>query len=284
MPRSTTTRPKTPPPAITAAPAPPRLYAGTSGWAYPTWKPGFYPAGLAQKHFLTHYAAQLTSVEVNYTFRALPTPTMLAGWLAATPESFRFSFKAPQRMTHFSRLKNTAPHLAAFVGALAPVREAGRLGLLLFQLPPNFAADPKLLAGFLAEPALRPTEPDAPRVAWEFRHPSWFTPEIRQILADHNHAVSIAESDDLVTPEIHTAQTHAAYRLRKPGGYTPAELAAFAERITPLTAARDTYVYFKHEDEPTGALNAQHFLELSNSLAGSPASPASAPPSAEARP
>lgn len=269
MPRPSTSS-RVPPPAITVAPTPPRLFAGTSGWAYPTWKPCFYPAGLSQKHFLTYFAAHLTSVEVNYTFRALPTPKTLADWLAATPDSFRFSFKAPQRITHFARLKNCAPHLAAFLGALAPVREAGRLGLLLFQLPPNLATDPKLLANFLAEPALRSTDPNTPPVAWEFRHPSWFTPEIRQILTDHNHAVSIAESDQLETPEIHTAATHAAYRLRKPGGYTPAELAAFAQRITPLTSTRDTYVYFKHEDEPTGALNAQRFLELSLQLVSTP--------------
>ncbi len=275
--------PKAPPPEITPAAAPPRLFAGTSGWAYPTWKPGFYPATLPQKHFLTHFAAHLTSVEVNYTFRALPTPAMLAGWLAATPSNFRFSFKAPQRITHFARLKSTAPHLAAFLGALAPVREAGRLGLLLFQLPPNFAANPQLLAQFLAEPALRRAGPNTPPIAFEFRHPTWFTPEIRAILSDHNAAVSIAESDDLITPEIHTAQTHAAYRLRKNGGYTPAELAAFAGRITSLTHTRDTYVYFKHEDEPTGALNAQHFLQIANSLAGpasaaDPANPADPQP------
>lgn len=265
MPRPS--KPKAPPPEITPAGAPPRLFAGTSGWAYPTWKPGFYPADLPQKYFLTHFAAHLTSVEVNYTFRALPTPKMLADWLAATPPNFRFSFKAPQRITHFARLKSTAPHLAAFLGSLAPVREAGRLGLLLFQLPPNFPANPTLLAQFLAEPALRQTDPDPPLIAFEFRHPTWFTPEIRAILADANAATSIAESDDLITPEIHTASTHAAYRLRKSGGYTPAELAAFAHRITPLTATRDTYVYFKHEAEPTGALNAQHFLHLSNTLA-----------------
>ncbi len=269
MPRTPNSN-RIPPPAITSAAAPPRLFAGTSGWAYPTWKPGFYPANLPQKYFLTHFAAHLTSVEVNYTFRALPTPATLDAWLAATPPNFRFSFKAPQRITHFARLKSCAPHLAAFLGALAPVRAAGRLGLLLFQLPPNFAANPGLLADFLAEPAFRPAtsvqDPATPPIAFEFRHASWFTSEIRQILSDHNAAVSIAESDDLITPEIHTAQTHAAYRLRKPGGYTPAELARFVQRIAPLARTRDTYVYFKHEDEPTGALNAQHFLELANSL------------------
>ena len=286
MPR--TTIPKPPPLAIVAAAAPPRLFAGTSGWAYPTWKPEFYPAALPQKSFLTHYAAHLTSVEVNYTFRALPTPAMLAGWLAATPPSFRFSFKAPQRITHFSRLKSCAPHLAAFLGSLAPVRESGRLGLLLFQLPPNFAANPQLLADFLAEPALRQTPPRALPIAFEFRHPTWFTPEIRAILSDAGAAVCIAHTgdqpDNLITPEIHTAQTHTAFRLRKNGGYTPAELSALIYRIVPLAHDRDTYVYFKHEDEPTGALNAQSFLEGATTLANQPDAPAHEPTHEPAQP
>ena len=114
---------------------------GTSGWAYPTWKPGFYPDGLAAKKFLPFYASQVNSVEVNYTFRALPTAKMLTDWLAATPECFRFSFKAPQRITHFKRLRECEADLEQFATALDPVRDAGKLGLLLFQLPPNFKAD-----------------------------------------------------------------------------------------------------------------------------------------------
>jgi uncharacterized protein YecE (DUF72 family) len=145
-----------------------RLYAGTSGWAYPTWKPEFYPAGTPAKRFLEFYASKLTSVEVNYTFRALPTAKMLEGWLAATPENFRFSFKAPQRMTHFRRLQECADDVAQFVAALEPVRQAGKLGLLLFQLPPNFKADAERLNSFLATPAFR--TPNAPAIAFEFRH------------------------------------------------------------------------------------------------------------------
>ena len=129
--------------------------AGTSGWAYPTWKPDFYPAGTPAKRFLEFYASQLSSVEVNYTFRALPTAKMLEGWLAATPADFRFSFKAPQRITHFKRLRDCDDDVAQFVAALEPVRQAGKLGLLLFQLPPNFKADAERLSGFLATPALR---------------------------------------------------------------------------------------------------------------------------------
>jgi len=126
-------------PATTPATSPaPHLFAGTSGWAYPTWKPGFYPATVSQKKFLEFYASQLNSVEVNYTFRTLPTAKMLEGWLSATPEHFRFSFKAPQRITHFKRLRECEADVAQFLESLAPIQAANRLGLLLFQLPPNY--------------------------------------------------------------------------------------------------------------------------------------------------
>jgi uncharacterized protein YecE (DUF72 family) len=239
-----------------------RLYAGTSGWAYPTWKPEFYPAGTPAKRFLEFYASKLTSVEVNYTFRTLPTAKMLEGWLASTPPNFRFSFKAPQRITHFKRLQACEDDVAQFVAALEPVRQAGKLGLLLFQLPPNFKADVERLNGFLAAPALRTT--NAPRITFEFRHESWFTDEISATLRQNNAALCIAESDDLLTPEVHTAADYTCYRLRRAGGYSALELDAFAKRFTALASERDVYVYFKHEDEPTGALNATAFLERAN--------------------
>jgi uncharacterized protein YecE (DUF72 family) len=247
-------------PVPAAVPAPSaHLYAGTSGWAYPTWKPDFYPAGTPAKRFLEFYASQLTSVEVNYTFRTLPTTKMLEGWLAATPAHFRFSFKAPQRITHFRRLRDCEEDVTQFVAALEPVRQAGKLGLLLFQLPPNFKADPERLTSFLAAAALRTVE--APPIAFEFRHESWFSDEIYAILREHNAALCIAESDDLATPEVHTAASYTCFRLRRNGGYSTAELDAFADRFAALTRQRDVYVYFKHEDEPTGALNATAFLK-----------------------
>lgn len=235
-----------------------RLYAGTSGWAYPTWKPNFYPAGTPAKRFLEFYATKLTSVEVNYTFRALPTVKMLQGWMAATPANFRFSFKAPQRITHFKRLVDCDADVTQFVAALEPVHEAGKLGLLLFQLPPNFKIDAERLHGFLAIATLRAK--DAPRIAFEFRHESWFTDEIYAILREHNAALCIAESDDLLTPEVHTAADYTCYRLRRDGGYATLEIDAFAKRFMALAEEREVFVYFKHEDEPTGALNATAFL------------------------
>jgi uncharacterized protein YecE (DUF72 family) len=235
-----------------------RVFAGTSGWAYPTWKPDFYPDALPQKRFLEYYSRQMSSVEVNYTFRAMPTAAMLETWLAATPDFFRFSFKAPQRITHIKRLANCEADTAFFASTLEPVRQAGKLGIVLVQLPPNMKADAERLRAFLAAPALRTN--GAPPLAFEFRNESWFSDEIYAILRDHNAAICIAESDDFTTPEIHTAATHTSFRLRRTGAYTPLELAEFARRFAALSRERDTYIYFKHEDEPTGALNAKTFL------------------------
>ncbi len=235
------------------------IYAGTSGWAYPLWKPGFYPAKLPAKRFLEHYATRLNSVEVNYTFRAFPTATMQAGWIAATPAGFRFSFKAPQRITHFKRLRDCDAIVADFVAALEPMRQAGKLGPMLFQLPPNFKADAAHLAAFLAAPVL--TGAAAPRIAFEFRHESWFTEKIYAVLREHNAALCVAESDDLSTPEMHCASTYACFRLRLTGGYSPQALADLTAKFTALAATRDVYVYFKHEDDPTGALNAEALLK-----------------------
>jgi len=236
-----------------AAPAPHNLYLGTSGWAYPSWKPGFYPKDVPARAFLQFYASRMNSVEVNYSFRKLPSAVQLRGWLDATPPGFRFSFKAPQRITHFQRLRDSGASVAEFVAALKPVRTAGKLGLLLFQLPPNFAADPSRLEAFLKAPALQRNR--LLQVAFEFRHPSWFTDETYEILRSSNRALCVAESDELKTPDVSTANFH-CYRLRRSGGYPPARLKAFAKRFQHLAKQSDVYVYFKHEDEPTGALNA----------------------------
>ncbi len=256
MPVSRAKKPE--PAAVEVAPAPAGLFAGTSGWAYATWKPGFYPATVSQKKFLSYYASQMNSVEVNYTFRALPTAKMLADWLAATGPGFRFSFKAPQRITHFSRLRECEGQVAEFLTALKPMADAGRLGPLLFQLPPNFKLDLERLRSFLAIPALAGV-----RIAFEFRHESWFASEVFALMSEYGAALCIAESDDLASPEVHTAAGHTCFRLRRNGGYTEAELAAFAAKFAALVAnGREVYAYFKHEDEPTGALNGAALLRL----------------------
>lgn len=260
-PKSGPSKSATPEASLLPAPVfPQKIYTGTSGWAYPAWKPDFYPASTPAKRFLEFFSSRLNSVEVNYTFRALPSIKTLESWLASTSANFRFSFKAPQRITHIRRLRDSAADLAQLLSVLEPVRQAEKFGLLLFQLPPNFKADPDLLRTFLSAPPLRTAAP--PPVAFEFRHASWFTEDIYAVLREHNAALCIAESDDLLTPEVHTASTYTSFRLRRTGAYSPLELEAFAKRFTALAEDRDVYIYFKHEDEPTGPLNASAFIDL----------------------
>jgi uncharacterized protein YecE (DUF72 family) len=228
-------------------------YLGTSGWAYASWRPGFYPPKLGAKKFLEYYATRLNSVEVNYTFRQLPSETTLAGWLAAVGADFTFSFKAPQRITHFSRLKNCGEQIAGFYGSLAPVIAAKRLGVVLFQLPPNFKANAELLDEFLCGAKQKGIRP-----AFEFRHESWFGEETFSVLKRHQAALCVAESDELATPDVVTAPFR-CYRLRK-SEYSPAELESLVSGLRGKSKDGDIFLYFKHEEAPTGALNASAAL------------------------
>jgi uncharacterized protein YecE (DUF72 family) len=232
------------------------VWLGCSGWAYPTWKPEFYPPKTPAKKMLEYYATQLNSVEVNYTFRHLPSAATIDGWLSQTGEGFRFSFKAPQRITHIKRLKEASDALSAFYTALLPVIRAGRLGVVLFQLPPNLKADPARLADFLKEAA--PENTNALRVAFEFRHASWFASEIFDLLSQHQAALCVAESDDLETPDVTTAP-FSCYRLRK-SDYAVAELPQIEARLTAKASQGEVFAYMKHEDSPKGALQATALL------------------------
>ncbi len=229
------------------------IYIGTSGWAYASWKPDFYPAKTPAKKMLAYYGTQLNSVEVNYTFRQLPTPKMLAAWLADVPESFRFSFKAPQRITHFRRLKECGEDLAALSAALTPVLRTNQFGLLLLQLPPNFKCDLERMKAFLTE-----TRGSELRMAFEFRDPSWFTDETYALLSAHQAALCVAESDELITPRVRTAP-FTCYRLRR-SNYSETELGERARWLTEDAQQGQVFAYFKHEETPEGALRARELL------------------------
>jgi uncharacterized protein YecE (DUF72 family) len=238
----------------------PSIWIGCSGWAYPSWRPLFYPAKTPLKKLLEAYADRLNSVEVNYTFRSLPTPTNVEGWLRATPEAFRFSFKAPQRITHFSRLRSCGPLLDQFAESIKPVLAAGRFGVVLFQLPPNFAADAVLLDGFLADAVQAfAREADVPmRMAFEFRHPSWFRNQTYAVLEQHGAALCVAESDELATPDVLTAP-FACYRLRR-SDYSQAALDTVRAMLQQRATRGEVFAYFKHEEEPDGPLRAAAVL------------------------
>jgi uncharacterized protein YecE (DUF72 family) len=230
-----------------------QLFAGTSGFAYAAWKPDFYPQKLAAKNFLQHYATRLNAVEANYTFRQLPKSTTLENWVAAVPEGFRFACKAHQRITHFNRLKESE-FTELFFKAIDPLRAARRLGPVLFQLPPNFKVDVALLEAFLAK------LPQDIRCAFEFRNASWMTDEVYKLLQKHRVALCLAESDSFEVPKVVTADFVYA-RLRKEE-YTPADRKEVSKRVREqLAAGLDTYVFFKHEETPAGALYAEELLK-----------------------
>ncbi|HLI84651.1 MAG TPA: DUF72 domain-containing protein [Bryobacteraceae bacterium] len=243
----------------------PTLYAGTSGFAYPAWKPAFYPAKLPSKQFLGHYASRLNCVEINYTFRRLPAAATLESWASQTPAGFLFALKANQRITHILRLKNAEQATEIFLKAIDPLRAARRLGPILFQLPPQLKCDLALLRDYLAllpaGEALPPGFPGSFRYAFEFRHQSWLADSVYAELQKRNISLCVAESEKLEIPEILTAD-FVYFRLRKPD-YTAADIAAFAGRARELLAAgRDLYLFFKHEDTPEGAWNAEKLLQI----------------------
>jgi uncharacterized protein YecE (DUF72 family) len=230
------------------------IFVGSSGWAYTSWKPDFYPASVPSKKLLEYYATRLNSVEVNYTFRSLPSPSTVSVWLASTGSDFRFSFKAPQRITHILRLKNCAETLDRFAHSIAPVQECGRLGTILFQLPPNMKADADRLSAFLAD-----ARSTGLRTAFEFRHASWFDEPIYALLREHSAALCVAESDELSTPDEVTGP-FACYRLRRTD-YSSADLESIAATLRKRAERGDVFAYFKHEEQPTGALQAASVLQ-----------------------
>lgn len=211
---------------------------GTSGFSYKEWLGGFYPAKLAGPKMLAHYAQRLPTVEINYTFRAMPKRAMLEKWAAQVPEHFRFALKAPQRITHFAKLKDVdslVAHFAEVAESMGP-----RLGPTLFQLPPHFPRDVVLLRDFLAmlHGRLRP--------AFEFRDKSWFDDSVLQTLREGGAALCIAESETIVSPVERTAPF--IYTRLRNEEYTPEEMQRWAARIGELAVEADeVYIFFKHE-------------------------------------
>ena len=230
------------------------LFVGTSGFAYPAWKPGFYPARLPANQFLKHYAERLNCVEINYTFRRLPAATTLAAWVEATPAGFVFAVKAHMRITHILRLKNAEQATEVFLKAIDPLRTSRRLGPVLFQLPPQMKCDVGLLRSYLG------LLPKGMRYAFEFRHASWLVDEVYDELRRSDVSLCVAESERLEVPEVITTD-FVYYRLRKPE-YTEEDVDALAARARELLATgRDLYLMFKHEESPAGALNAETLLQ-----------------------
>lgn len=220
------------------------IWVGTSGYNYPEWKGSFYPADLAAAKMLPYYAARFPTVEINYTFYRMPTEKLLAGWVKQVPASFKFTLKAPRRITHDAKLINCEALTAQFCLTAATLEQ--QLGALLFQLPPSLKKDLARLDAFLD------TLPPKAPVAFEFRHPSWFDAEVFDRLRQRGRALCVADSERLETPLEVTAD-FGYFRLRDEG-YQPADIEEWGRKINALRdRCNDIYVYFKHEEKGIGA-------------------------------
>ncbi|HEX5435139.1 MAG TPA: DUF72 domain-containing protein [Candidatus Angelobacter sp.] len=224
------------------------LHIGTSGWSYASWKPAFYPDKLPSKRFLEFYSAQLNTVELNATFRRMPTASAIAGWVGCTQPDFRLAAKAHQSITHFKRLKNADESMRFFLQSMEPMRQSGKMGPVLLQLPPNLKADAGLLESFVQ------CLPHAYQFAFEFRHESWFNDQIFDILKRKNVALCWAESEKIITPKIATAD-FLYYRFREPE-YSQPDLDKVANELQSHRTQCEVYAFFKHEEAPESALNA----------------------------
>jgi uncharacterized protein YecE (DUF72 family) len=229
-----------------------RFFVGTSGYSYKEWKGGFYPARLPARDMLNYYAQQFSTVEINNTFRRMPKPGVMAAWAEQVPETFHFVLKAPQRITHFKRLKDVEEPVREFLEGATELKD--RPWRMLFQLPPNFKKDVERLAGLLK--LLK----GQGEFALEFRHESWHDDEVYACLRKYGGALCIADAEDLPSPKLVSTARWGYVRLRRKA-YTKAQLRKWLARLREQPWD-DVYVFFKHEDTGTGPELARQFLKL----------------------
>jgi len=238
---------------------------GCSGWNYRDWRGRFYPEGLPARAWLEHYATVFDTVEVNTTFYRLAKAEAVARWVRQTPPGFTFAVKASRYLTHMRRLTDMGRGLERLYAPLRPLVDAGRLGPLLWQLPPNFARDDERLSGWLD--ALPPGQH-----ALELRHASWFAPDVYAALRERNVALVTAHRKgldlplDVVTADFAFVRFHYGARGRR-GNYGPSEPDAWAERVRALDRAQlDVFAFFNNDWEAFAPRNA---LALRERLTGS---------------
>jgi len=232
-----------------------KLHVGTSGYSYKEWKGNFYPEDLPAKEMLSYYSRRLPAVEINNTFYRLPQASMIENWKAQVPASFRFSIKATQRITHIKRLNNCAEETKYLLETAALLEE--RLGVVLFQLPPNMKKDAARLGNFFD---LLPAEG---RAAFEFRHESWFDDETFGLLRSKNCALVVSDTDEKPITEIVSTASWGYLRLRRTA-YEENDLVVWLEQVRAQTW-KDAFVFFKHEDEGVGPKLAAQFIKLGES-------------------
>jgi uncharacterized protein YecE (DUF72 family) len=226
-----------------------QLMVGTSGFAYASWRGNFYPRRLKPAEMLGFYAQRLATVEVNTTFYRTQPDEVVAGWVRAVPPDFRFAVKAHRRITHNRRMPNLEQ--AIRVLALEANGFGDRLGPVLFQLPPTAPFDEGRIERIAA------LLPSHWRVAYQFRHRSWHTPQVADLL--ERMGAALVHGDGEAEPGPLGRGAFIYLRLRRET-YSGQRLSAWARRIAAYrTGGRDVFVYFKHEK--LGPLYAQRLSD-----------------------
>jgi uncharacterized protein YecE (DUF72 family) len=244
---------------------PHRVRIGCSGWVYRDWRERFYAPRLPQSHWLAHYATRFDTVELNTTFYRLARPAAVARWVEQTPEGFCFAAKASRYLTHMKRLTDLERGVERFYASIAPLVDAGRLGPVIWQLPERFQRDDARLAAALARVSASPPG----RHAFEFRHASWFAPEVEELLRAHGAALVIGDTPErafqthALTADWTLIRFHHGARGRR-GNYSERELREWAQRIRAWARRADVYAYFNNDWEgfaPRNALRLRALLD-----------------------
>jgi uncharacterized protein YecE (DUF72 family) len=235
------------------------VWIGTSGYVYRHWRKGvFYPPGLRVRDELAYYADRFPTVELNNSFYRLPTAEMFVRWRDTTPGYFRFAVKASRYITHIKRLRDVGAELSLFLERAEHLE--GKLGPVLFQLPPNQQLDLPRLQAFL------PLLSSQHQWVLEFRHPSWHMPDVYQLLADDGVALCIPVGGGLEPDRVTTAGFAyiRMHRGKEPrGGFTTPELRTWATQVRALRrAGKEIYVYFNNDWEGFAIRDAVAFERL----------------------
>jgi uncharacterized protein YecE (DUF72 family) len=226
-------------------------YVGTSGFSYKQWKGVFYPPGLPDREMLTFYGQELPAVEINATFYRMPRKSTLNSWVGQVPTGFRFALKAPRKITHNQPLKGKDDDVNFLFETAVALGE--KLGAILFQLPPYLKKDIGLFADFADR------LPPGIRVAFEFRHRSWFDDNIHDIMHKKRHAwcCTDTENEDM---NLFAATADWGYLRLRRLNYTEGELLEWLRKVKSQNW-QAAYVFFKHEDEGIGPRLARQFLQ-----------------------
>jgi uncharacterized protein YecE (DUF72 family) len=223
------------------------VHIGCSGWQYKDWRERFYPKGLGQPRWLSYYAQTFDTVEVNSTFYRLASRDAVARWVEQTPDDFVFSLKASRYMTHIKKLTDLDQGLQRFYERIEPLVESPKLGPIVWQLAPWFKRDDERLAYALGQLP-------AGMHCFEFRHETWFVPEVYEMLREHRVALVIGDHPQRpwqayeMTADWTFIRFHYGRRGRR-GNYSKTELETWARRIEQWRRKVEVFAYFNNDWE-----------------------------------